>query len=325
MKTNRTLIMFYVLVGYVLIQFVWWAWSIVNLNHEIYLLKNEIINLQNLNSDQYYEALKQLHDKLDKRKIMVLTEGSVFLLILLWGIWLVRSSFMKEMQLSKQQKNFLMSVTHELRSPLASTKLQLETLLRHDLERSKQQQIISNAISDTERLNQLVENILIATNIENAEYPIHPERIDLSALVNERVKKLQSIFASKALILAEVQEAVEMDADKHALISVVNNLIENAIKYKDPENGAEVFVKLKKEQHKIILSVSDKGIGIPDNEKKNIFMKFYRSGNEETRKTKGTGLGLYIVLYFVQKHQGKIFVKNNKPKGTIFEIEFNQA
>ena len=322
MKHNRTLILFYVLVGYVIVQFIWWAYAIIQLNHEIYILKNEIINLQNLSSEKYYFSLKQLHQKLDKRKLMVLTEGGVFLLILLWGIWLVRRSFIREMQLSRQQKNFLMSVTHELKSPIAAVKLQLETLLRHSIEKEKKDWILNNAINDTDRLNQLIENILVSANIDNAAYPIHKENINLTELLKNKINKLNTSLGEKVSINSTIQEDVWFNCDKLAMISIINNLLENAIKYSSNDKQSMIFIHLKKETDNIVFSVADNGIGISDEEKKLIFNKFYRSGKEETRQTKGTGLGLFITDFFVKKHDGKITVKNNQPQGSVFEVEF---
>ena len=322
MKYNRTLILFYVLVGYVIIQFVWWAYAIINLNHEIYILKNEILNLQNLNPEKYYQSLKLLHQKLDKRKLMVLTEGGVFLFILLWGIWLVRKSFIREMQLSRQQKNFLMSVTHELKSPIASVKLQLETLLRHSLDKEKNDFILRNAINDTERLHQLIENILLSANIDNTAYPIHKEWINFSQLLIDKINKLNTSLGEKVNIVANIEEDIMFHCAQLAMISVIRNLLENAVKYSQKNQSIEIAVALKKEKDKIIFSVADNGIGVSDEEKNLIFKKFYRSGKEETRNTKGTGLGLFISDFFVKKHNGKISVKNNMPTGSIFEVEF---
>ncbi|WP_231561643.1 sensor histidine kinase [Sphingobacterium sp. T2] len=109
-------------------------------------------------------------------------------------------------------------------------------------------------------------------------------------------------------------------SDKFAITNVVNNLVENAIKYSPP--CATVEVKLYRKDNNLIFSVADHGQGIPDEEKKLIFNKFYRVGNESTRKTKGTGLGLYIVKSVLQKHNATIKVKDNKPSGSIFEVIF---
>ena len=118
----------------------------------------------------------------------------------------------------------------------------------------------------------------------------------------------------------EGTNALYINADVSGMISIVTNLLENASKYS--EVGSEIKIDLAEENNSIVLSVSDAGEGIPDEEKENIFMKFYRIGNENTRKKKGTGLGLFIVKNLVLLHNGAIEVKNNSPKGTIFALQF---
>ena len=111
-----------------------------------------------------------------------------------------------------------------------------------------------------------------------------------------------------------------MDIDRTNFPSIILNLLENGVKY-SPEDS-KITISLKKQNQKVMLSVADFGVGISDKEKETIFQRFYRSGNEETRKTKGTGLGLYIVDYLVKQHNGIISVKNNVPTGSIFEVVF---
>jgi signal transduction histidine kinase len=123
------------------------------------------------------------------------------------------------------------------------------------------------------------------------------------------------------VIKANIEPLIFLNGDKFALTSVLTNLIENAIKYSPP--CAEIKISLKQKGDQISFIVADSGIGIDDQEKSRIFEKFYRVGSEETRKTKGTGLGLFIVKQVLDKHQATIKVKNNNPSGTIFEVIFN--
>jgi signal transduction histidine kinase len=144
----------------------------------------------------------------------------------------------------------------------------------------------------------------------------------LSALVDNIVNRLQlnKCDLTQQLINAEIEPKIEITGDKFALTSVVTNLIENAIKYSGP--CEVVDVKLYSRDSKIFLEVADHGIGIADAEKNRIFDRFYRVGSEETRNTKGTGLGLYIVKEVLDKHEASISVKDNEPQGSIFEVVF---
>jgi len=309
-------------VAYVVLQFVWWSYSMLELNNEIYYLKTELNILKGETLNEVVLKGNELNEKLHKRWVMISGEGVVFIGILLAGILQIRKTFKREEELSKQQQNFLLSVTHELKSPIASTKLQLQTLQKHELSREKQKEILANAINDTERLNNLVENILLAAKIENEIYLLHKEKFNLSEFINEGMAQTIQSFNYKQKIVLSIEPDVCMNIDRTNFPSIILNLFENAAKYSPPDSI--ITVSLKKQNQKIILSVADQGAGIPEKEKGAIFQKFYRVGNEETRKTKGTGLGLYIVNYLVKQHDGTITVKNNSPKGSIFEIIFNE-
>lgn len=312
---------FYLLVAYIFVQFAWWTYSMFQLNNEISHLKTELNLLKGESVEEVILNGNEINTKLHKRWIMISSEGAVFIGILLLGILQIRKTFKKEAELAHQQKNFLLSVTHELKSPIASTKLQLQTLQKHELDREKQKEILANAISDTDRLNNLVENILLAAKIENSFFELHKEKINLSEYIADGMKQTIESFNYKQKVVLDIEKEIYLSIDKTSFPSIILNLFENAIKY-SPENST-VTLCLKKQNQKIILSVKDEGIGILDEEKENIFQKFYRVGSEETRKSKGTGLGLYIVDYLVKQHNGIISVKNNVPKGSIFEVIFN--
>lgn len=299
MKRSRALTLFYVLVFYVFFQFIWWAYLLLKLNTEIY--KNS----------------SELHQKW----IMIGGEGFIFLLLLLFGIIKIRNYIEKEVKLAQQQKNFLLSITHELKSPIASVRLMLETLQKRELEKAKQRELITGALKDTDRLNSLVENILVSTQIENRVFKLEKEQVDLSAFTNNIIERFSALNNQLHLITKEIDGSVFYTVDKMAYHSIVFNLLENAAKY-SPEKST-ISITLKKSEKQIILSVSDHGIGIPENERKYIFEKFYRIGNEETRSSKGTGLGLYLVDYFTKAHQGQIKIDNNQARGSVFSITFN--
>lgn len=286
----RPLTIFYILLGYIFLQFCWWAVLLI---------------------------------QLQSKWIMVAGEGIVFLSLLTFGAFRLKKAITEELALNKQQKNFLLSVTHELKSPLASIKLSLQTILKRDLNKEQSNTLLQNSLQDIERLDDLVGNMLMATRIENRSYSFPKEKFNLSETVEHAVKHINNNLQGKRIIEESVQKNIQIDGDHFALLSMINNLIENAIKYSSEES--KVLVNLKQEQEQIILSVTDTGLGIPETERLKIFDKFYRIGNENTRKTKGTGLGLFIVKQVIDNHQGSIIIKNNKPQGSIFEVIFKQA
>lgn len=301
---SRPLIIFYVLVAYIFIQFSWWAFHIYNLHSVIHHLRLE----QGIDSN------------ISSRLWMVIGEGLVFLSLLTIGVIITRNSFKKEVALGNQQKNFLLSVTHELKSPIASVKLYLETLLKRDLEKERQTEILSNTLNETERLLWLVENILSSAKIESGNFPLYREPLNLSEFTDQVVSfPITRYHGQKSQkFILETGKNIFLNIDKQAYSSIILNLLENAVKYSPP--GSKISLQLKSANNQVKLSVKDEGPGIPDEEKENIFNKFYRIGNEETRRTKGTGLGLYIVKNLVEQLGGTISIWNNTPSGSIFEV-----
>ena len=297
---KKPIIIFTALLSYIVLQSIWWLRNTWNLYQEIY--GGEV---------------------LQRKLYMLIGEGVVFLIILGLGFFVIYRAIKKEMALSSQQKNFLMAITHELKTPIASIKLLLQTISSRKLEQQQIQDLSKKAIDDADRLNQLVENILIATKIDERLYLLNKEEISLKELIENIIEKNKNGFLKSMDVILRYPEgtnALCINADVSGMISIVTNLLENASKYS--EVGSEIKIDLAEENNSIVLSVSDAGEGIPDEEKENIFMKFYRIGNENTRKKKGTGLGLFIVKNLVLLHNGAIEVKNNSPKGTIFVLQF---
>lgn len=317
---SRTLIIFYLLVAYVVVQLAWWAWLLADLNREIYLLKNEL-NLHVTSSpSEAMEKGNELLSQLHKKWMMILGEGLVFFVLLTAGIFITRKSILKEKALADQQRNFLLSITHELRTPIASLKLQLETIQKRELDEEKKKTLLLSCLHDTDRLNSLVENILTATAIDQKQFSLHRDPGDLSAFITQTLERSLAVLRPEQKIEQKIQPGLQYRFDAIAMPSILHNLLENAIKYSSPEST--ITVSLAAANKNIELSVSDTGNGIPDAEKTKIFERFYRSGSEQTRKTKGTGLGLFIAKFLTEKHGGVISVRDNSPTGSIFTVRF---
>lgn len=321
--SSKVLLQFYLLVTYVLLQFCWWAYMITNLNREVHDLKLKIELYYNKNDDDLAIAQAQLNEKLHKRWLMIAGEGSVFALILGLGIYRTRNTFKKEFDLSNQQKNFMLSITHELKSPIAATRLQIETLIKHQLPQEKQTLVLNQALQETERLDALVEKILLANRIESSAYFMQMETINLSSLCIEIIENLKISLLKNHEVVAFIDQAIFIQGDALAFTSILTNLLDNAAKYAPQKSKIEVV--LKKNNDQVLLQVKDEGIGISAKDEVEIFKKFYRSGSEETRNTKGTGLGLYIVKNLVKMHGGQIKISANQPKGSIFTIQINST
>lgn len=309
LKSGNSRFIFRLLAVYILFQFFWWAFHIIQLHGDIRDLEIAL----NRTDPAFAQAFYQ------KKVWMVLGEGLVFVFLLIFGLWKMNSYLRREAELARQERNFLLSVTHELKTPVAGLRLYLETLMnRSQLETEKKEKLVRNALGETARLDQLVENILLSTRFELEEVA-HLSPLDLSQLTGSVVDKLRQTAGVRHLTKTSLDAGVSFVGDASLLESLITNLYDNAVKY-SPE-GSTIEVGLKKDADTIVLSVSDEGQGIPPEEAKLIFRKFYRIGNEETRRSKGTGLGLYLVERIVRLHGGQIEVASRAP-GTRFTLTF---
>jgi signal transduction histidine kinase len=301
---------------YILAALLWWF---ISLNHQNNAMTE--LRLQDVKKADttYTKQVNKILEEKKRKTTQYIGEGSTFLaLIVIVAVFVYRAT-RRQLKLSQQQQNFMMAVTHELKTPIAITRLNLETLQRRKLEIEKQDKLISNTIQEADRLNSLCNNILLAAQLDAGSYHIDKQELNLSDLM-ERCTEDFSIRFPKRQINTSIQENIYFQSEELLLQMLVNNLIDNALKYSPLEST--VSVSLAQANNIIQLQVKDEGVGLPDVEKKKIFQKFYRVGNENTRKAKGTGLGLYLCRKIMEDHQGKISVADNHPTGTIFTATF---
>ena len=294
-KKNRTLIVLCLLISYVLLQFFWWGYHIISLTQEV-------------NADEAY---------ISRRLGMIMGEATVFVTLIGIGAFYVIRSFYREFSLAKRQKNFSLSVTHELKTPIASTRLFAETLLnRKEISEDKKQSSLEKIIQEQDRLQQLVDKILLASSIGESKQSLSYKPIAFKEFVNTIVNS-NSFYNN---IQNNIDEKLVLSIDDFYMTSVIQNLLDNARKYSSAEET--IVIESKMDSSNLFISFIDKGIGVPDKEKTKIFEQFYRIEDEDTRSYKGTGLGLYLVNEIVKMHGAKIYCKNNSPKGSVFTIQF---
>lgn len=292
---RQTAIFFYIFGLYVVLQFAWWGFHLIQLTEE----------------------LKKEPTEVSKRVIMIFGEGLVFFSILLFGLWKIRSAIKKELQLSQRQNNFLLSVTHELKTPLAANKLYLQTIQKRNLDEEKRNSLMTKAIQENERLEDMIENILNASRLENNALKPHKIETNVTLLFHQLAERFQKRNQLE-IIHQKIDPSIIADIDTFFIETIVNNLLENALKYGG--NAKDIELYLTKNGYNLVFGVKDNGPGISKTEIANVFSKFYRSGNEDTRQQKGSGLGLFIVAELVRIHKGKVVYKENKPSGANIEI-----
>ncbi len=312
-------LLYLLLLAYIIAAMLFWGISLEKQSVTIYEQQKQSL-LEHMDPgnapEAYHNALGYLEQKKRSRTRQYVYEGITSLLVILTGAAVVYTSFRRNMLLSRQQHNFMLSVTHELKSPIAAMKLNLQTLEKYDLDEEKRHLLLERCIVESNRLNELCNNMLIASQMEGRQYISAHETLDLSALTEEAVAAFSLRYPER--FATHIMPGLSFTGDRLLLRMAINNLLENTIKYTPV--ATPVAVSLQKAANNLVLKVADQGTGVPDSEKKRIFGKFYRIGNENTRKTKGTGLGLYLTRIIIRQHKGQIVVKDNKPAGTVFEI-----
>ncbi len=292
----------------------WWTILLYQKVSDSYEIKSSILDASDPSYAIAYDQLAQEHQR---ELFMIIGEGIVFVIILGLGLYLINRAYRKEIAIAYQKRNFLLSITHELKSPLAGVKLAFETLKKHKLEKNQEIELIDAAIDENSRLNKLVNNLLLAAKVEN-EYFVEKELIHLNAVIEEIIETYQFKYPEFKFEFSP-SELPAILFDREGVYSIIHNLIDNSIKYSLDKK--EIQISTQFHNHNIELQVADQGIGIPEHEQKHVFEQFYRVGSEDTRSASGTGLGLYIVQKIVKAHRGIIQILNNKPKGSIFKIK----
>lgn len=254
----------------------------------------------------------------------MLAVGSTFLGLVLVGTVLYLVLTIKAINLSRRQSNFIDSVTHELKSPIASLKLYLQTLNRRQVTEEQAADFYRFMLADVERLDQLINHMLDAARLEVEEEEAEVEEVDLPSILRDSVQTVVLRYrVPESSVVLEVEPCVvtgrSVDVDL-----VFRNLIDNAVKYAASEPHVEIHVRVQKDT--VITRISDNGRGIPAKHRRKIFGRFVRLGRELERERPGTGLGLYIVRTLVKRMSGKVQVRDGDGGvGTVFEVQLPGA
>lgn len=321
LKLRRTTIVYWSLLVYILAALLWWLISLEKQNQRIRAEQLQLLELQapQLNPIEKEKRVAVIESLASRNSTKYISEGITFLIVILIGAVGVFRAVRRQLRAQQQQQQFMMAVTHELKTPIAVTRLNLETMQRYKLEPEKQEKLIRIALDETSRLNFLTNNILVSSQLENKGFAGEKEELDFSLLVTDCIKDMGNRFPGR-IIDSVIEPEIDLLGDALLLQILLNNLLENAIKY-SPATSI-ITVQLRKVGKQVVLEVADQGEGIADAEKKKIFERFYRIGKEATRTTKGTGLGLYLCERIASHHQATLGVSDNSPKGSVFHVNF---
>ncbi|MCX6177559.1 MAG: HAMP domain-containing sensor histidine kinase [Bacteroidetes bacterium] len=269
------------------------------------------------------EVLKSLDQRSDLKSKAWLGEGFVIGLITLIIILAMYIYIDQILRFNLQKTNFMMAVTHELKTPIAAAKLAIETVIRNkNIE--AQDRVLEISKKNIDRLSGMMERVLLATQFENS-LPIAQKKWEsCSDIIQKALVDCQFTDEQILKISLVIPSNFSIYCDSNMMKIAFINLFTNSIKYSEP-NGVNVIVSSIINNVQCQILISDQGIGIPMIERTRIFEKFYRVGNEKTRSRSGSGLGLYLVKQILQLHDARIEVQANNPKGSTFVINFNAS
>ena len=309
-------IFYWLFLAYMIAALLWWYVALVKQN-------NQIANIQfgsfQSNDPSLFKKVQSINDYQLRKSKQYIGEGLTILFLFLLGAIYVYRSLIKQIRYSNQQQNFMMAVTHELKTPIAITQLNLETILKRNLDIEQQKKMLEVSLAETQRLDNLCNNILLASQLDMGEYKPNAQEVDFSMIVESTIKNFKSRFVDRNF-QSIITPHICIKGESVLLQLLLNNLIDNAIKY--ATTGSTISIHLTQENNEIKLKVLDEGVGVPISDKEKIFEKFYRVGAEYTRTTKGTGLGLYLCSRIAKFHNAKLEVSPNIPKGSIFTFTY---
>lgn len=266
---------------------------------------------------------------LNWREVALLVFGIIFFLLIIVGLVLNTTFLIREIRRNEQHDAFINAVTHELKTPLASIRLYLETLKARETNEAQRQEFYDVMLADSERLLHTVEQVLRAGRAGVRRRAMNIAIVDVSEIVTEclNIARTRYNLSPESLTYTELLDGqparVAGDADE--LRGALSNLLDNAVKYSDKNVHLSVEVAAI-DPKRVAVRIADKGIGIPAAQLKRIFKRFYRVPGRVMARVKGTGLGLFIVRSVIEKHGGRVFAESEGPgQGSTFTIQLPRA
>jgi len=251
---------------------------------------------------------------------LILFEGCFLMLLILAGVYVIFVYWNKQNRLNQMQSNFVASVSHELKSPLASIQLYLETLKYQEVSKEESRDFVETMLSDTSRLSGLIENILQSSKADPKSMELQFQKVDLGKFLSEVAQDHKRQFEEKKCkVDLQLEASPLLTLDRKALQMVFNNLIGNALRYSPV--GSALKIHLHRKGRFWDIDFADQGIGFDKKDMKKVFKKFYRVQNKDTQNIEGAGLGLFISHEIVKNHKGKLRVSSlGRGKGSVFTV-----
>lgn len=254
--------------------------------------------------------------------------GLLFFLAIIAGLALNTIFLVREIRRNEQHDNFINAMTHELKTPVASIRLYLETLQKRELPPEKRQQFYQIMLEDSDRLLNTIEQVLRAGRVSRSSKLVHRMRVNLAEIVDECVAlaRTRNHLPAECISLTSTRNDAVVLGEPDELKGAVMNLLDNAVKYSGKRVSVQVSLDVNETDKTAVIQVRDEGIGIPPAELKHVFKRFYRAPGSVTIRVKGTGLGLFIVRSVAEKHGGKVSaVSGGTGRGSTFRLQLPLA
>ncbi len=284
----------YILFLYVLIQLFWWGYQ---------LLRN-------------YQVIYGNDSQSNFKVWMIVGEGSVFSVLLFIGFRWIHQSMKKEMESAVVEKTFLLSVTHELKTPIASIRLMLDTLTKRKTDEDQQKLILGQAQGELTRLQKQIENILLTSRTSSGRFENQDQIINLDEFISAELTRLNKWYPHHRFE-TQIDHQLNIHMDPEFLNAILFNLIDNACKYS--HSHSTVHISAQKNNSVFIIQIQDEGEGLPSEEVGDLTRKFFR-GSQHAETISGSGLGLYLVQTIVKFYKGSIQFNRHTTKGTIVTV-----
>jgi two-component system sensor histidine kinase SenX3 len=265
---------------------------------------------------------------LNWREGIVIAFGSIFFLVIIAGLVVYTIFLVREIKRNEQHDSFINAVTHELKTPVASIRLYLQTLQSRDLDEQKRREFYQIMLDDSDRLLHTIDQVLRAGATGSLLRRTARVRLDLGEIVRESVELARTRFhlAPEALEYVQHSPRAIVLGDAEELRAAVWNLIDNAVKYSQGDVRIKVELELEPGGQRVVVRVTDRGVGISSVELKRIFRRFYRIPASVAVRAKGSGLGLFIVRSVARKHGGRAFAESaGEGHGSTFTLQLPAA
>lgn len=313
MKSRGTLVLYALVVGTFVLMLGWWIVFFVR-QGELLVERADAAGAA-LSAEQAAAVERAAHASLR----MFLFEGAFLILVLFGGVWLVMRSMRREVLLHRQQRDFLSAVTHELRSPLASASLYLQSLQLGRVSDDKRERYLRHALEDLERLSALVERVLESARVSRGPIHVELERLDLAEFARRTVGELVGPARARLEVEFDAPQPVPVDADSSALETILGNLVSNAVKYGG--KPGRLRVRVQRVGAEARLEVRDFGPGLAGTSFERVFDPFVRGEHPLVKSQPGVGLGLFLVAELVRALGGHVSARNATEGGGGFSVE----